>query len=80
MKGEYTTGIMSYAEFAQAIANHLISIQGHEGRWLASEPFHVGLDQTTEISIWLAIISDELSNRDRYDGGKRPIATSYSTG
>ncbi len=55
------TGNASYAQFAQSIANHLVGLQAQEGRWLASEPFHIGMDQTAEIAIWLAITSDELA-------------------
>ncbi len=54
------TGNPKYAEFAKTIAEHLLAIQSQEGRWLASEAFHIGMDQTAEISIWLAETRDEL--------------------
>ncbi len=54
------TGSAKYAEFAKSISEHLLAIQSQEGRWLASEPFYVGMDQTAEICIWLAETRDEL--------------------
>lgn len=55
------TGNIEYATFASHIADHLISMQSEDGGWLVQEPFHVMIDQTAEIAIWLTETADELS-------------------